>query len=1577
MSSITRSKALKRTSIFVSCILTVLIIVNALSVPALTLSYDANRNSADGSIMLEYREFSDGTASPITYSAIATFTEIHEDALKLEFGTNITDIILSYLVGDNWVEITDENNSDLPANTNYQFEFTYNNILIEDLLNADGQMVYEGLPEWFKPIGTGALLYEGEIVALIEAVDGKIVITFDTDWLKEQRDKGTTTLGGTLKVSGLLDWKKLPPDGDKIEMPDLNLTMSFEGALALKYGNLDIEKSEPELVKNENGKYYLKYEITVTSLEDIPMPGVMVKDLFGMLSYIAGYVGITEGFEVDGYEPHESSSAEIFTEGALLTDGDSMLWDIGELAPNEVRTLTYYAEIAESYVDLIINNPIQNRADVFTKNDQTGDEYPKDTDSSFFTPHNDMEINKNATLISVDNNGNGTVTYTIIITAPESNSFTLENLTLTDAFPEYLRDYLSGDNGNSLTVTVTVNGKTETRTVSYNDASFELSGLDLEPSGKITVTYTVTVTNIFFFNNGEVDLTNSATLSKGSRTLRGTINTEYLEKHTFARKIVGEPIDENKTIEIPAGDSVYEYDGTQIVPDDTPPEDFTVPKGSLKYQIVVNEDGQWDLSSTSMKDQFDSEYLKHTGYVQIRLYERDGESFGDASDSDVIADMESSEPAMTIWLKVDDRGEFLFTPEAFGISGNYAYLLTYYAVKDNMENVGSVLVTNSFDIQGTVGDGDGGYIDLPGIEVSVGKVVQGGVKYDAEKISWYYEPSPVYKTAEVGGRYTESDFEDDYENGAIYWVIRLEGDIGVGKAEGSGRTTELSGFYVKDTPDSKSQFKRDSVIGVYVGPKDLNFAGYGSMEEFVSNIPEGVKKLTGNPLNDKWFADPSITAPDYQWYADNTDLNGVIFPKGCKLEGDQAVYIVLRTTPTEKLPTGNKATRTYHNTLSISSGGAKPVPVSDADYTYTAKTSLFKESKGAYTYDKDTDTFTNCSDHRVTDWFIGDYADRSKLTSGTYAAWLLNVNWNGSMEGTVDVIDYLPVGMELVYVDVNNFGNGIKTDTPNWPYTIYIDELSRSSEWTEMISECLVRGVPVTTISYYNKDTGEIRWRVTNLTASGDFNQHEINLRIICKVTDPDLFLKGGGKTYENQAAIWDDVNSEPVDMERATVTITRKIDKNLDQDALDALHAIINGNKINGTLNRIPFKLEINPLGEYMGDGSTLPALIDELSEGLMLVEDSLKITAAGVDYTGFTYTVEEIEGRQKLIIYGLPNGVPITISYDTRVETVPNNPVKISNIAYWAGYDPPDDPQVGDLYFEYEPSGTVFVDNPVTVEITKVDANSHSKKLSGAVFELYEVNKDGTLIGPILTGTSNSLGKVIFGGPEGTKLELNKVYCIREATAPGGYSADETLHYFVIVEPETSDNFSDYQINDLDIWYESPQYSIVIENTKGTILVDKVFVTGNGKTYKPNSGKYRFGLFDSEGKLLEILAIEYTESGADYFLDDVPKNSSGFSRFEPEGVYKIYELDDNDDPIMEDVMTGINGIMFLVTYSTDQVTVNSTVTITNNLISFELPEAGGAGMTEYCLSGGILILLALISCSLLRRRYSHSKPK
>lgn len=1532
---------------------------------------------------------------------VSALTELSDNAIELEYGKNIRNIILSYLDGDNWIDITDNNSSDLPANANYRIEFFYDNISVEELIKSDYQMFYSNFPDWFSLSEPGVLLYDDEIAASMELVDGQIVITFDKAWV--EKHSTSSSLSGSFTLSGMVDWRKLPDSDEDRRFPGIDIALLFEKDMAQKYGIVDIEKSEPVLVTGSDGKYYLEYELTVTSSEDFVMPDITVKDLFSNPGYINGYIGIDGGIG----EPAELYPEEIVDDGAspgkLSKNGEGMLWEIGDLMPGEVRTLKYYAQISDSYVDSVISNPIQNRAAVFSKN------YQKDDDASSFKPQNGIQMQKKAGDAVVDQKGNGQVSYTVTMSAPDDNSFVQNGLVFTDSFPEELKSFLSGDNGNM--ITVTVNGKEQS--VPYSDGSFSLSGLSLAPGEQITITYTVFVRNIFLYNNGEVELNNTATVSKNDRILRSSFDNKTLQKVNSARKLYGNEIDSELDITIAQEDDVYEYSGDSIVRGDNPGS-FTVGKGSHRYDVVLNESGSWDLSSTVLKDTFgDNNYIDYTGYVQIRLYEYNGENTGELSGDELVGELEASTEVRTVWLKVDDMDSFTFTPSQLGVEEgkNYTYLLTYYAKTKNLDNVGSVSVTNRFQMSGNVGIGNGDYWTIPGIDVSTGHVIQGGIKYDAEKISWYYEPAgSVYKTdAVTSGAYPlegEDGFKEQYANGAIYWVIRLEGDIKSGSAGQYGKADpKLSGFCVKDSP-SGSGFNRDAVVGVFLGPKSFDFTRYGSYEDFLDekfpdgkpakNTEEKLARLQGNSRNDQWFhsAPTLVNNPDYEWFASNTALNGLIFKREFNLGDDEAIYIVLRTFPSS-LPTGTSATAIYENTLKINSG-AGDVPINTATYTYQLKTTLFKECKGAYIFDKNTGKFTNCSNRSGNDWVIDNVVGAKNLdSSGTYAAWLLNVNWDGSMSGEAYVSDFLPEGMELEYVEVNNFGNQIAKDTVPPPTTGYIEALHGDPHWLELTRDNTARvnyndKYPITTITYYNPETREILWHVNGLTNGGEYKKYEINFRIICRVDDPELLLNGAGKTYVNHAAVRDKETGECIEMEVADVTITRSIDKSLDEEALAKLGAVLNGNKIHGIVNRLPFKLELNPFGEDMSENGVVPALVDELSAGLMLIENSIRIEAGGADYTAFSYTVEKIGNRQTLIIKDLPNNTPITIRYEVRIDSPPNEPLsKISNIAYWAGNPPPGRPQVSDKVFEYTPNGKVFVNNDITIEIIKVDSASHSKRLQGAEFEIFKVDADGNMIGEVIARqTTDSYGQTIFiSAVEGGNalFDFNTIYCIKEVSAPSGYKLNETnnanCRYFIIIDANTAPDIPDTGF-ELDVWYDSPNYSCVIENDKGTIGVNKVFINEDGEEYIPKTGSYRFGLFDSSKNWLETLTIEYTTKDqvttVKYYLDNVPKSSPEFTKFEPTGKYYVYELDDSGAPIENGNLSDIGGISYQVFYGSDgvnEVYVNSTLNVSNHERLFPtLPSSGGIGINRYIFTGILLMLSAL---ALTATQYVFPKKK
>ena len=96
------------------------------------------------------------------------------------------------------------------------------------------------------------------------------------------------------------------------------------------------------------------------------------------------------------------------------------------------------------------------------------------------------------------------------------------------------------------------------------------------------------------------------------------------------------------------------------------------------------------------------------------------------------------------------------------MDGKKAYLLTYYAQPKNTDGITQVVVSNRFELTGEVGIGNFRYV-LTGISAEASVVVAGSNSFAAEKQSWYYE-EPKATTG-------------DFANGALYWVIKVDGTV--------------------------------------------------------------------------------------------------------------------------------------------------------------------------------------------------------------------------------------------------------------------------------------------------------------------------------------------------------------------------------------------------------------------------------------------------------------------------------------------------------------------------------------------------------------------------------------------------------------------------------------------------------------------------------------------------------------------------------------------------------------------------------------------------------------------------------
>lgn len=254
---------------------------------------------------------------------------------------------------------------------------------------------------------------------------------------------------------------------------------------------------------------------------------------------------------------------------------------------------------------------------------------------------------------------------------------------------------------------------------------------------------------------------------------------------------------------------------------------FKIPKGSYKYQVVVNEAGDFDVSSAIFGDALANDYLAYTGYLKIEYYDT-GLKEDPGSDKEAATKLEEKTPSETNWVDIHDGKQFSFSPEKFGNKKKTgAYLLTYYATPKNVESLTQVSSGNSFSLGGTVIGPGGTSIKLAGVKVSTSMIIEGGKNFEARKSGWYYDPTKAS--------------QGDWTRGSLYWIIDVQGN-------------EIpAGTIFRDVPktgNSTHLVRKTSIVGVYKGklPTGKSFKDcYGTVRD-LSGDPQ-LQKLIGNENN--------------------------------------------------------------------------------------------------------------------------------------------------------------------------------------------------------------------------------------------------------------------------------------------------------------------------------------------------------------------------------------------------------------------------------------------------------------------------------------------------------------------------------------------------------------------------------------------------------------------------------------------------------------------------------------------------------------------------------------------------------
>lgn len=750
----------------------------------------------------------------------------------------ITGATLYYRTDENaaWTNVSGA--TDIPGDADFKLEISYGNVPIDTLLAADGKMTYT-LPALFRNATANGKITSGSAeVGTITVANNTVTLAFDTTWLAKQKTETNTVISGDFFVEAEVNLSQVGEDRTaQIFIGKTTINIDFAGDIVAKYGNVDLSKTVSAISEETDGDY-LTYTLTVKAGAD-GCPEVKVVDTFADTQHIEEYVGVTGGSsatnDTDG--PTETGGTGSVYIGAAPTEDQpipdpagenptkpgTLVWDIGDMAANETRTLTYRVKLKDAYTGVTAKGNLQNTANVYSKT------YQRDSDTVTFTPRAGATMSKVASTFTSGENGGGTITYTIWVQAYANNSYVLDNVKIMDALDgsidhlngtlAAIRQYLSydansfhlyqggsnGQNGSSGLTEITA-GTTLNITDTDNDGkkndSFTYYVGSLAPGESKTLTYTVNVEPGVFVAAGNKDfkINNRACIytddrgTDGGVWLRGYNTSKTINRKVWSRKLAGGKQETESTVSMSG--SVYDATDSSVNQITSPDSSFTVPAGSYKYQVAANEAGDWDLSSASMADSLGSQYMEFVGYVRVEAYTISSNAPGSGlDDAAAIANLSSRTPDQTVWVKVDGQTSFSFTPEQIGLDGTQAYLLTYYAQPTNIDGITQVVVSNRFELTGEVGIGNFRYV-LTGIGAEASVVVAGGNSFAAEKQSWYYEEPQV--TA------------GDFANGALYWVIKVDGTVLPSGTAIRDVTNAVGGsaHYIRDT----------SFVGVYTQP---------------------------------------------------------------------------------------------------------------------------------------------------------------------------------------------------------------------------------------------------------------------------------------------------------------------------------------------------------------------------------------------------------------------------------------------------------------------------------------------------------------------------------------------------------------------------------------------------------------------------------------------------------------------------------------------------------------------------------------------------------------------------------------
>ena len=698
--------------------------------------------------------------------------------------------------------------------------------------------------------------------------------------------------------------------------------------------------------------------------------------------------------------------------------------------------------------------------------------------------------------------------------------------------------------------------------------------------------------------------------------------------------------------------------------------------------------------------------------------------------------------------------------------------------------------------------------------------------------------------------------------------------------------------------------------------------------------------------------------------------------KDIDLQENEKIYIVVRTEPQE-LPTEYRATSKYKNSVYVKH-------INDADFTKYGEASqelyggnyILKEL--GQTFEYKNGAYTNISKGKDTDHPENKIVKDKLIGDGIYASWAFKVNYGGDLKGDYRVLETIPDGMELSYIRIKWKGDLAK-DINSKKIT------NLGSEWQDMTITADGDGPTnkdITTYYYVNGNQALIQLgEFKGIHARDDYS---VDVQVVCRVTDPDVLLGGGEKTFNNKVMLQSpdgtrDYVSANADAEISNIKVLHKTHIHKENSP------------------KIDYTITANEFGQTLLKNTTDKlTLVDKMSPNLVLDPDSIK--AKNIKNDSDVSIETRYDPEKNILEIKIPDGTPVKITYTCKVKVAPDIETQVSNNVYWKNYSQKGGVNDGIEKFSYDlnASGTIEIEAHPQLKIVKYD--NTLKPLSGAEFEIHECKLENKEIkhtskNPI-TVTSGADGTVIIPTDK-FKMDFYTIYEVKETNTVDGYILDDTPYYIMRAKKEDSDkDYSDYVKEYIKIAYQNSgdkhyivaydkdYFLVEIYNAQEGITVKKQFTNNAAETeHNPVSGTYRFGLYeDAAGtKLLQTIDIEYRPGDPEDVLTAKFNNPDDL-----DGTYYVFELDQKGGPIQVSAKEAtINSMQYKVVYENNSETTNianaakvgDTVTVTNKSRTKILPSTGGTGNLIYRMSGTALVAVGLISLSIIDKKREKRK--